>query len=503
MKIVKIILAALCLQLSICASAYDFRFDGLCYNIISEEDRTVEVTHQIDNIPYNSNNYVKGEVIIPERFIYDGKTYKVTSIGDYAFFGCSSLTSVEIPNSVTSIGVEAFSGCSSLTSIEIPNSVTSIGVWAFSGCDGLIEIKVAEGNQNYVSIDGCLYSKGVTTLYYCPRVKTSITIPNSVTSIGSSAFEDCSGLTSVEIPNSVTSIGNYAFSGCSGLTSIEIPNSVTSIGNYAFEDCSGLTSVEIPNSVTSIGSSAFRYCRSLTSVEIPNSVTSIGVAAFSNCRSLTSVEIPNSVTSIGNYAFEDCFGLTSVEIPNSVTSIGNYAFSGCSGLTSVEIPNSVTKINPYTFSGCDGLTSLTLGSSVTSISSNAFRYCDGLKEVYCKMETPVETEETFKDEVYMNAVLYVPEGCKEAYEKVDPWRNFWTIEEFAPTGISGVTVNGGQFVTVDGSTIKVDNAGGQTVNVYTVGGQCVYSGTDSTISNLAKGVYVVKSGDNVAKIILK
>ena len=496
----KSLATAICLLFSIGVSAYDFTVDGLCYNITSKEDRTVEVTYYFSD---NNQSYVKGDLIIPERFLYNGKTYKVTSIGDRAFYDCSGLTSVEIPNSVTSIGRSAFSDCSGLTSVEIPNSVTSIGEYAFSYCSGL----------------------------------TSVTIGNSVTSIGDYAFRGCSGLTSVEIPNSVTSIGYGAFWNCRSLTSVEIPNSVTSIGYEAFSGCSGLTSVEIPNSVTSIGYEAFSGCSGLTSVEIPNSVTSIGDEAFSGCSGLTSVEIPNSVTSIGEYAFSYCSGLmeikvaddnqnyvsidgclyskdvttlcccpgakTSITIPNSVTLIGDEAFGGCSGLTNIEIPNSVTSIGVRAFYDCSGLTSLTLGSSVTSIGEYAFSGCDGLKEVYCKMETPVETEATFRDDVYMNAVLYVPEGCKEAYEKVDPWRNFWTIEEFDPTGISSVIVNGGQFVTVDGGTIKVDNADGQTVNVYTVGGQCVYSGTDSTISNLAKGVYVVKSGDNVAKIFLK
>ena len=412
MKIVKIILAVLCLQLSICASAYDFRFDGLYYNITSEEDRTVEVA------PLNggsaNSNYVKGDLIIPERVIYDGKTYKVMSIGRYAFIYCHDLTSVEIPKSVTSIGQSAFSDCDGLTSVEIPNSVTSIGYGAFSGC---------------------------------------------------------SGLTSVEIPNSVTSIGGYAFSGCSGLTSVEIPNSVTSIGEDAFWDCEGLMEINVAE-----GNQNY--------VSIDGCLYSKDVTTLCCC--------PGAKTSI--------------TIPNSVTSIGGYAFSGCSGLTSIEIPNSVTSIGSSAFYGCSGLTTLTLGSSVTSIGDYAFNYCDGLKEVYCKMETPVEAEVEFEDEALMNAVLYVPKGCKEAYEKVDPWRNFWTIEEFDATGISGVTVSGGQFVTVDGGTIKVDNAGGQAVNVYDAAGTLVKSvkaGSGSVeIAVPGSGVYIVKVGGKAVKIAM-
>ena len=216
------------------------------------------------------------------------------------------IKTVVIKDGVTSIGKYAFFWCSGLTSITIPNSVTSIGEHAFANCSGL----------------------------------TSITIPNSVTSIGDGAFSSCSGLTSITIPNSVTSIGNGAFLGCSGLTSITIPNSVKSIGNQTFWLCSGLTSITIPNSVKSIGNETFWLCSGLTSITIPNSVTSLGKFAFYGCSGLTSITIPNSVTNIGKSAFLGCTGLTSITIPNSVTSIGDYAFDGCSGLTSITFEGS-------------------------------------------------------------------------------------------------------------------------------------------------------------------
>ena len=237
-----------------------------------------------------------------------------------------------------------------------------------------------------------------------------------VTSIGSSAFRYCSGVTNVTIPSSVTSIGSYAFSSCSGLTSVTIPSGVTSIGTSAFSSCGGLRSMTISSSVTSIGSSAFASCRGLTSVTIPSSVTSIGSSAFSSCSGLTSVTIPSSVTSIGNHAFSYCYGLTTITveptngayssedgvlfnksmaviiqcpvgktgtclIPSSVTSIESFAFSSCSGLTSVTIPSSVTSIGSGAFTNCYGLTSVTIPSSVTSIGSDAFTHCSGLTSV--------------------------------------------------------------------------------------------------------------------------
>ena len=351
---------------------------------------------------------------------------EITSIGNYAFYNCSSLTSVTIPNSVTSIGDYAFSNCSSLTSIEIPNSVTSIGGRAFSWCSSLTSVTIGNSvtsigdyafyncrSLTSIEIPNSVTSIGERAFWYCSSL-TSVTIPNSVTSIGYAAFSGCSSLTSVTIPSSVTSIGDQAFSGCSSLTSLSveagntvydsrnncnaiienstntlifgcqnttIPNSVTSIGNWAFVGCSSLTSVTIPNSVTSIGESAFGYCSSLTSVTIPSSVTSIGYGAFEGCSSLTSVTIPNSVTSIGDFAFKACSSLTSVTIPNSVTSIGDDAFSGCSSLTSVTIPNSVTSIGNFAFDGCSSLTSVTIPNSVTSIGGSAFFNCSSLTSV--------------------------------------------------------------------------------------------------------------------------
>ena len=367
---------------------------------------------------------------------------------------------ITIPDSVTSISDYAFNDCTSLTSVTIPDSVTSIDDWTFSSCTSLTSIEVSGNNKNYSSADGVLFNKDKSELITYPAGKTDseYVIPNSVTRIGRYAFSGCKSLTSITIPDSVTSIGDYAFEGCTSLTSITIPNSVTSIGNSAFSGCESLTNIIIPDSVTSIGSGAFENCTSLKSIEvsennknyasidgvlfnkdkselvtypagktdseyvIPNSVTSIGYSAFENCTSLTSVTIPDSVTSIDYSAFENCTSLTSVTIPNDVTSIGssafyntayyndksnwdkgvlylsnclidtnddfdsttdyiikdgtriiaNYALSHCDNLTSVTIPNSVTSIGDSAFSDCTSLKSVTIGNSVTSIGSSAF-----------------------------------------------------------------------------------------------------------------------------------
>ena len=298
---------------------------------------------------------------------------KVTAIGDYAFSGCSSLTSVAIPDGVTAIGSYAFENCESLTSISIPNGVTAINTFAFYGCKSLSSISIPDSVTaiRNGAFDSC------TSL-------TTISIPDSVTTIGYSAFKDCTSLTSVAIPDGVTTIGYFAFCGCSSLTSISIPDSVTAIQNGAFHSCSSLTSISIPDGVTLIQDEVFYKCTSLTCVSIPDSVTAIGDYAFDSCESLTSISIPNGVTTIGDSAFNICTSLTSVAIPDSVTEIGRQAFYFCESLTSVSIPGSVTVIGDYAFSRCGNLTQLCLPDNITSVSSKAFTSTTAL---YCRAGT--------------------------------------------------------------------------------------------------------------------
>ena len=357
------------------------------YDYLSDFEYSVDINKRVTITGYNGT---RSNLIIPREI----KGYSVTSIDNDAFRGCTSLTSITIPNSVTSIGFSAFFGCSNLSKIVIPDSVTDIGYDAFDDTSwynnqpngviyaGQVVYKYkGEMPENTAIIlnEGTKIINGYV-FRDCMNL-TSITIPNSVTEIGISTFENCTNLEYMTMPNSVTSIGSSAFYGCSSLTSINISDGVTEIDSDAFKGCSSLTSITIPDSVTSIGYDAFRCCSSLKNINIPNSVTSIGDSAFYGCSSLTSINIPDGVTSIGNWTFEDCSSLTSITIPDSVTSIGFRAFEGCSSLTSITIPDSVTSIDNDAFRGCTSLTSITIPNSVTSIGDGAFRCCSSLTSI--------------------------------------------------------------------------------------------------------------------------
>ena len=379
----------------------------------------------------------KGSLVIPRVISYGGAIYSVTSIGGFAFYKCSGLKFITIPESVTSIGEWAFFACSGLTTITIPCSVTSIDEGAFFGCSGL----------------------------------KSIIIPESV-AIGKAAFFNCSGFTSISIPDGLTTIGQWAFYGCTGLPVIDnvryadtylvvvtdktqstytIKEGTRFIGSSAFSGCSRLTSITIPNSVMSIGDEAFMHCFSLTSITIPYSVMSIGDDAFMGCSRLTSVTIGSGVTRIGSYAFDGCSGLTSIYVDSNnsvydsrnncnaiIETSSNTLILGCKNTV---IPNSVTSIGGGAFEGCSGLTSITIPESVTSIGSSAFSDCSRLTSVICLAEDVPTGSNVFRNVPQSTATLYVPEASVDAYKSANQWKEFGNIVGIDPTAVEELKSN--------------------------------------------------------------
>ena len=462
------------------ATAHDFEADGIYYNI---SGTNAIVTFRGVN-QYSYNDEYSGEISIPSTITYNGTTYSVTSIGEYAFYNSGGLISVSIPNSVTSIrdnafsfccnlqslvlpdfitfiGEGAFDGCSGLTSVTIPNSVTSIGKRAFGQCWELDSIVVEEGNMVYDSRNDCnaIIATASNTLIAGCR---STAIPYSVTHIGSYAFFGCHGLKSVTIPYSIITIGEYAFCNCGGMTNITIPNSVTSIGRYAFESCNNLTNLTIPNSVTSLGECVCENCSGITTLVVENGNTVYD--SRDNCNAIIETAtntlivgcvntiIPNTVVKIGMNAFYRCQNLTSVSIPYSVKTIGYGAFNGCSGLTSVTMHNSVGLIDYLAFSGCTGLSSITIPNSVTSIGNYAFNGCTGLNEIICLASTPPSIRQyTFGN---CTAKLMVPAESIEAYLSNSYWSNFSNIVPI-DTGIGTFEVDGIYYRDLNGGKAEL------------------------------------------------
>ena len=290
----------------------------------------------------------------------------VTSIGDYAFYNCASLTNITIPDSVTSIGSSAFEGCTGLTSAYIGNGVTSIDDYAFRDCSSL----------------------------------TSITIPNSVTSIGRTVFYNCASLTNITIPNGVTVIGDYAFA-----------------NTAYYNDKSNWE-----NGVLYIGKHLIKAEESISGAySIKSGTSTIAYSAFYDCTSLKSITIPDSVTSIVDYAFYNCSSLTSVVIPDSVASIGDSAFSWCQSLTNITIPDSVTSIEDYAFYGCENLASVTIPNSVTSIGRGVFEYSTSIRHVYLYAVVPPTLGSASNNMFSQYVTIHVPVGSGAAYKSATNW----------------------------------------------------------------------------------
>ena len=407
-----------------------------------------------------------------------------------AFARCTKLSSIIIPNSVVGVNDDAFYGCSGLNSVDIPQNVTYIGENAFAECDNLTSVTVRM--EVPVSIDESVFSNRTNATLYVPAgckeaymsapywqdfkdiVEMSpiisfadYSVKNicvskwdtdgdeelsedeaaAVTSLGR-AFKNnryIKSFNELRYFTGLTSIQDEEFYYCTKLSSIIIPNNVTSIGRNAFFDCESLNSLTIPSSVNNIGNAAFLDCGlGLTSITVESGNTKYD--SRNNCNAIIETKtnkllwgcnntiIPNSVTSIGNSAFSHCMLMTAINIPDGVTNIGNDAFYNCEKLASVVVPDLVTAIGDAAFWHCDDLLSVVIGEKVESIGNMAFHSCDKLTSVTVRKASPISiTENVFTNRA--NATLYVPYGCKAAYEAADYWKEFKEIVEMEPTGV--------------------------------------------------------------------
>lgn len=371
------------------ASAYDFEYNGMYFNIISTADLTCEITYKDGNY----NTYA-GNVTIPSEVEYKGRTLTVTRIQD-AFRDCINLTSVTIPNSVPVIS--GFSNCTSLTSVNIPNSATDIFSYAFEGCTSL----------------------------------TAVNIPNSVTIISAYAFSGCSSLTTVNIPNSVTNIGWSAFAGCSSLTSVNIPNSVTEIDASAFADCSNLTAVNIPNSVIWIGAGAFYNCSQLSQVIFEKGEKELFLQfrggyqeMFSEDEILTDITIGRNIR---------------IQRNNNNVWEGFRDKLNLEYITNLTFLDDVNIENFFTYNDYSGtLVNLTIGKNVANYPYSLEQYSN-LQTITLKDPVPQRCPK-FVTKQYTDMIIYVPKGSLSAYQNAYGWENFWDIREGEYSGIEDTAV---------------------------------------------------------------
>ena len=425
-------------------SIYDNAFSG-CSNLTSV---TLNLNFIVAKTYTSSENVIKkifGEQVT--EFILGDD---VKSIGDYAFYGFTNLTSITVPNSVTSIGSYAFYDCSKLSSFTIPNNVTSIDDRAFYGCSSL----------------------------------TSVTIPNSVTSIGESTFSGCSGLTSVTIPNSLTSIGESTFSGCSGLTSVNIPNSVTSIGSGAFQNCSGLTAVSVSDvekwSQISFGNASanplyyakyfYQNGEEVTKLNLANDVSNY---AFINCESLTEVDVKG----VGTEAFKGCPNITSVKV--DCPTVENWFADSKAKVQTLTLGENVTTINSNSFDGFNALKTVSIGSNVAIIGAQAFANCQNMVDVYCyAVRYPNVQRNTFENSYIDYVTLHVPAESVSHYKAHEVWGKFKEVVpiEGEETAIERVTMMNG----TDSASV-----------IYNMNGQ--------RISKPAKGLNIINGRQVVIK----
>lgn len=439
------LVTAALLLCSIVANAHDFVVDGIYYKITSSTNLTVEVTYQGSSYSTYADEY-SGEVVIPTTVTYEGNTYSVTSIGEYAFYNCKALTSVTISEGVTNIGMGAFNSCAGLTSITIPGNVIDIGYHAFAMCTGVKELYVADSLEPLNCTPNPLGDYYKDYFFEDSPIENLYVGRNLSGYTFSYAYGDWrSTLRTVEIGNGMTSIPDYMFDSCSKLSSVTISDNVEIIGGATFYACV-FSNIQLPGNLKTIGPSAFQQSK-LKNIQIPQSVTSIGDAAFHYC-----LELDGIVVEEGNSIYDSREGCNAIietstnmllrgcnntVIPDGIVGISKNAFAGCPDLTSLTMPKTLNSIGDWGFQGCCKLSSVTLPQGVTSIGDGAFSGCNALTSITCEAKTPpvIGGANTFYD-VARNIPIYVPESSVSAYKSAEYWSEFTNFQAIPEINIS-------------------------------------------------------------------
>lgn len=492
----KKLILLLCACLSFVSKAVTFDVDGLRYEILSQEDQTVELAIKPKSISYPTYSTYSGDITIPSEVVFNGRAYKVVAIGNHAFSNCYSLGEISIPQSVESIGFGSFS-YSNISEIVLPGNLKSIGAAAFRDSD-IKEIIIPESVKEIES----------TVFANCRNLQKVQILTNQIDGIPDNTFDSCSSLKEVNIPSSVKYLGRHAFALTRSLERLEIPSSCTEIGSYCFY-YSGLTYIEIPDGVTELKGEMFANCSNLEVVDLPQTLSNFDKKAFYGCSKLKAINIPNGITEISSECFSYCISLSEVVFPNTLKRINSKAFLNCSSLKRICIPEGTTLVDSEAFYGCyiselslpstlqkvggwafgiSELQELILPEALTEIGSYAFDDCV-IRKVLCMSLIPINCEENvFNNDTYIYGTLNVPEGCLALYKEAKPWNSFFNIVEYENSSIENVMQGNCDYI-IDGNKIIFDD--NCHITVYDMKGNQIGYSVSGCFIFPQKGIYII------------
>lgn len=372
------------------STGYIGEINGVFYNQLNARELEITYDHSIIIGQKNVETY-KGDFVIPSHVTYKGRELTVTSIGEYAFYNCSYMTSIMIPNSIEEIKDYAFLGCPVLN-YHLPNSIKKIGNQVFRWSGIQIHVSSIEqwlnmefGHWSHLSYDLSLYVNG-------------------------------------ELAKDLV-----------------IPEGITKIPDYAFYFVSSIKTLTLPRSLDIIGINAFGYCRNLETINFSENLTHIGKDAFQYCVKLNLSSLPNSISYIGSGAFADCYNIESIVLPQYIKDIESFTFFRCKSLKKIVLPTTLISIGQSALDSCS-FESILIPKNIKSLGWHIFDHNSSLKTIYIEAENPPSTKNnwTFNEDIFGWVTLYVPLGCIEKYRSKKYWNNFWEIKEFNATQITRV-----------------------------------------------------------------